>query len=485
MVGLALPPVHALPGLLGFALLAILLAPEAGPGRGLVLGTLFGFGYFIVGIHWIVIAFFVDAERFGALAVPAVTGLSLALGLTVGLGTAVVATFRLRSIWARALLLGVMWTSAELLRGRLLLQFPWNPIASAWTAGVATMQPLAWLGTAGLGLVTVAVAASFRPTLSRAAPALALPLVLLAIGEARLRTVLPIDAPPVQLRLVQASIPQTLKWDPERRREWFERYLALSARPRDVPAQVLVWPESAVPYQIDREPVVRELIAELLPPGGVALVGGNHYDLEQVPEVAHNSVFTVGKSQEVLGRYDKVDLVPFGEFLPFRPLFAAVGLEKLTPGSLDFLPGAGRTVLVLPGLPAPSPMVCYEAIFPNLAAPSASRPGWLLNVTNDAWFGRSAGPWQHLAMARMRAVEEGLPLVRAANNGITAVTDAFGAIVASLPQDAVAVLDATLPPPLAQSSVARRAGWWLIAAAIVLTLASAAAVELARLRRAS
>ena len=483
-VGLAVPPLWFLPGLLGFAVLAQILAPGCGRLRAFTTGTLFGFGYFIVGLYWVAIAFFVDAERFGLLAIPAVALLCLGLGMTIGVGTLIVAALRLRGVVPRALALAVVWSVTEIVRDHL-LQFPWNPIAVVWAISDPTLQAIAWFGCTGLGLITVAVAASARPTASRGAAVVLLPLLLVATGEVRLHWLTPLaDSHPVALRLVQADVPQTMKWDPQRARDWFERHLTLSQAPRATPAQVVIWPESAVPYEIEREPLVRDLIARVLPPGAVAIVGGDRFEGVGPTAVGHNSVFAIDDRGRIVEHYDKVDLVPFGEFLPFRRYLGAVGLDKLAPGQSDFTPGSGRVTMTLPGLPSASPLVCYEAIFPDRAALTRPRPAWLVNITNDGWFGDSSGPYQHLAMARMRAVEEGLPLVRAANTGISVVTDAFGRVTARLPLGARGVLDSTLPPPLAREAWSRRIGWVLPAGLLVAAGLIAVMVELIHRRRA-
>jgi apolipoprotein N-acyltransferase len=255
---------------------------------------------------------------------------------------------------------------------------------------------------------------------------------------------------------VQANVAQHHKWDPEKRLLWFRRHLELSAAAHDPPPRLIVWPESAVPYDIDGQQEVRDHLGSVVPPGGALLVGGDRYELQREPPAAHNTLFVLGEGGRALARYDKVDLVPFGEFLPFRALLGRLGLGKLTQGSIDFVSGPGRMTLRFAGLPAASPLICYEAAFPGAATVAEDRPAWLVNITNDAWFGRSSGPFQHLAMARMRSVEEGLPLVRAANTGISVVTDAHGRIRARLGLDRAGTVDTVLPGALPEPSFARR-----------------------------
>jgi apolipoprotein N-acyltransferase len=487
-VAAALPPVYFLPGLLGMGVLVALLW-QAGPRplRAFRLGTAFGFGFFAAGLYWVAIAFFVDAERFGALAVPAVFLLCLGLGLTVGAAAAITALRRWRRVEALALAMAALWTLAEPLRGAWGLQFPWNPIAVAWAVSDATLQAVAYAGTYGLSLLTVAAAGLSAPLflpdrprarrLALAAPAL-LTLLVMAAGAWRLATVpLPPDTG-VRLRVVQASVAQHHKWEPELRLAWFRRHLELSLAGEGPPPQIVVWPESAVPYSIEGEAEVRAWLARVAPPGGALLVGGDRFDAGRDPPAASNSLFVLDDSGTVRARYDKVDLVPFGEFLPLRPVLGAIGLEKLTQGSIDFVSGPGRVSLGLPGgLPPASPLICYEAAFPGRATPTGARPGWLVNVTNDGWFGTSSGPYQHLAMARMRAVEEGLPLVRAANTGISVVTDAVGRVRHRLGLDVAGTIDAVLPGALPEAAPARRADPFLFPALLLAVIAISFLVE--------
>ncbi|HLT02691.1 MAG TPA: apolipoprotein N-acyltransferase, partial [Geminicoccaceae bacterium] len=286
----------------------------------------------------------------------------------------------------------------------------------------------------------------------------------------------------VHLRLVQGNIAQQQKWQPEGRRLAFDRHLTLSAESRDGITHV-IWPESAAPYPLEQDGVAREMIAEVVPPGGLLLTGGERFDLSGEPPLAWNSLFVLDGTGAILARYDKRDLVPFGEFLPLRDVLGRIGLDKLTHGSIDFQAGPGRATIRLPGLPPFSPLICYEAIFPGSVVDRDDRPAWLLNITNDAWFGRSTGPYQHFAMARMRAIEEGLPLVRSANSGISAVVDAWGRTEAQLALGETGVLDAALPQPLPGGTPFARSGGLIVLAPAALLVLAALLLE-ARRRRA-
>jgi apolipoprotein N-acyltransferase len=486
LVATALPPVHFLPGLLGFGLfVATAWRDAARPLAAFRRGTAFGLGFFLVGLYWVGIAFFVDAERFGLLAVPAVLLLCLGLGLTVGAAAAVTALRHWRQVEAQALAFAAAWTIAEPLRGGLGLQFPWNPIASVWSVSDITLQAVAYAGTYGLSLLTVAAACLTAPLflarpagrrLAIAAPVL-LTLLIVGLGAWRLHGSHPPPPTDIQLRVVQASVAQHHKWDPQLRLAWFRRHLELSATPHNPAPRIIVWPESAVPYEVEREAEVREYLQTVVPPGGALLVGGDRYDLDKRPPTASNSLFVLDDHGDVTARYDKVDLVPFGEFLPLRPVLRRVGLKKLTSGTLDFVPGPGRVTLPILDLPPASPLICYEAAFPGRATASGERPAWLANITNDGWFGTSSGTFQHLAMARMRAVEEGLPLVRAANTGISVVTDAYGRILARLGLNESGVIDVALPAALPEPSPARRAGALLFPALLLIVAALSFVVD--------
>jgi apolipoprotein N-acyltransferase len=237
-----------------------------------------------------------------------------------------------------------------------------------------------------------------------------------------------------------------------------------------------------VPYSLEAEPEVRDVIGRVVGPGGHVILGSDFYDPSVEPPLLHNSVYTVAADGAILARYDKVELVPFGEFLPFRTLFGRLGLEALAVGSLDFMAGEDRTTIAVDGLAPFSPLVCYEAAFPARATDGTGQARWIVNVTNDAWFGISSGPHQHAGMARMRAVESGLPLVRAANTGISLVTDAKGRILEQLPLGAMGTIDTPLPPALATPPLASGVPW-SVAVLIALGLAVAAACEAAARRK--
>jgi apolipoprotein N-acyltransferase len=483
VTALALPPLHVWPALLGFSLLLHLLRRSERRRTAFALGWCFGFGYFLVGLYWVAIAFFSDAERFGALALPAVVLLCAGMALYPALATWLAMLHRWRSPTAAALALAIAWIAMEALRARLFGGFPWNLIGYAWSGSDAISQLGALTGIYGLSLLAVAVGALPAGLLEPGGRGRWWPIAagaaLLALvwsgGVARLADARVEVVPDVRLRLVQGNVPQEDKWRPEMRNHWFGHYLGLSGHDQGNVTHV-IWPESASPYPLDQVADARALIAKVVPPGGLLLTGGERFDFSREPPEAWNSLFVVDDGGALRARYDKHDLVPFGEFMPLRDLLGRLGLSQLARGGLDFQAGPGRTTIALPGLPPFSPLICYETIFPGRVFAPGARPDWLLNVTNDGWFGQSSGPYQHLAMARMRAIEEGLPLVRSANTGISAVVDPWGRVAARLGLGETGVLDATLPKPL-PATVFGRARHWPVLFVVGVALLAAALVE--------
>ena len=465
VTALALPPLHLLPALLGFALLLHLLRLAPRRRTAFALGWWFGFGYFLAGLYWIAIAFFSDAERFGALAFPAVTLLCAGMALYPALAAWLATLHRWQSPTAGAFALAIAWMAMEVLRAWGFGGFPWNLTGYVWSGSAAISQLGALTGIYGLSLLAVALGALpaglLEPGPRRwwplAAGAALLGLIWVG-GALRLSDAEVAYVADVRLRLVQGNVPQEDKWRPEMRNRWFGHHLALSSTDAGGISHV-IWPESASSYPLDQVAEARALVARVVPPGGLLITGGERFDLRQEPPRVWNSLFAIDDAGAVRAQYDKHELVPFGEFMPLRDLLGRIGLSSLARGGLDFQAGPGRATIALPGLPPFSPLICYETIFAGQVIDPQTRPDWLLNITNDGWFGHSSGPYQHLAMARMRAVEEGLPMVRSANTGISVVVDPWGRVQARLGLGETGVLDAGLPLPL-PATVFGRARWW-------------------------
>jgi len=447
----------------------------------------FGFGYFFAGLFWVGEAFLVEAEIFAWLIPFAVTALPAGLALFWGLAGAASerACTRLglrkpgipphTAALARVLMLAVVLTAAEWLRGHALTGFPWDPPGVALTYPLALMQAVSVFGIYGLTLWAVVIFASPLVVMAVAEPgeqagavrlaaiSSALPLALAFIaGSWHLSAPASPPLPGVKLRVVQPSIAQREKWMAEKQAGIFQTHLDLSRRNGDGVEDGLdgithvVWPEAAMPFGPLDHPEALGAIGALLGNGRYLLAGGLRAESDVTApwgRRAYNSLMVFGAGGTLVTLYDKVHLVPFGEYLPFQAALEAIGLQSLTRQRGGF--AAGKTpkqLLNVPGLPPVSPLICYEAIFPGEVAPGGERPGAILIITNDGWFGNTSGPQQHFHQARLRAVEQGVSLVRAANNGVSAVVDPEGRTISSvLLLNQRGTIDSALPAPRKQT----------------------------------
>ncbi|MBL8698615.1 MAG: apolipoprotein N-acyltransferase [Alphaproteobacteria bacterium] len=467
----ALPPLHAVPFLLpAFAGLAWLIEGAGPSRRAFSAGWWFGLGHFASGLYWISHALLVDAAKFAWMIPLALGGLGAGLGLFIGLA-AVVAHRLARLRVAVAFALAIGWMLAEWLRAHVLTGFPWNLIGTAWAFEPAPMQGAAFVGVYGLGAITVALAAWPAAAGRQRWIALgALALVVAAghgLGAIRLGDDAPTTRAPIVLRLVQPDIAQSLKWDPAERQRSLAITVDLSFAPGAEKVNHVIWPETATLFPLASSPEFMAGLARIVPPNGYLLTGSTRFEREPVFR-AWNSLHALDGNGEIRATFDKFHLVPFGEYVPLR---GVLPVDRIAPGPVDFSPGPGPRTIRLPGLPPFSPLICYEIIFPRAATDPADRPDWILNITNDAWFGLSAGPYQHFASARFRAIEEGLPVVRVANGGISAIIDAQGRVRGSMALGSRGVLDAPLPPPVAPPPYARFGDWLLLALALGLAAA--------------
>ena len=418
-------------------------------------GFWFGFAHHILGLYWITEAILIESARYWWLVPLAVPALSALLALFIA---AACAGARMAAPgWRRVLLLGGLWTLLDLARQFIATGFPWNPWGSVWAVtgpiGDVMLQPAAWVGAPGLTLLTVLLAASPALGWRFCTGGAAVLGIWIVFGIWRLSEALP-AAPGVSVVLVQGNVDQGQKLDRESARDIFERHLKLSqegvARAQAAsPGQAItvVWPETATgPVFLGEYPGAREAIWQASRPAAAVLAGSIRWD----GDTPYNSLFVLDGPDSVAGVYDKWHLVPFGEFAPAWVPFSV----QLVPGrSLGF--GSGPKTFHVPGLPAFGALICYEAIYAGLLVNEADRPQWLVNITNDAWFGNSTGPRQHLAAARMRAVEEGLPIMRAANTGITVAFDADGRELGRLPMRTAAEMVVSLPAARAPTPFSR------------------------------
>ena len=480
---LAMAPFHVWPILLlTLPVLVWLLDEPAIPGRPMRSAALdgwwFGFGYFFFGLFWIGEAFLVEAHIFGWLLPFAVTlmpaGLALFTAATLALA---------RALWrpgvTRIFVLAICFGLGEFARGHVFTGFPWNVMGYALTGDQALMQSAALFGIYGLTLWTILICATPLVVLAdKGEPARPLESIVLPIGLFSLAplaglyayglAVLPTgpaaEVDGVKIRIVQPSVPQHHKWVREKQGEIFNDHLALSRQDKqgnkdDLSGIThLVWPEAAMPFLPLATPQALIAISDLLPDNTHLISGALRLERSEPgdevrPSVepksrVFNSILVFAPDGALATLYDKLHLVPFGEYLPFKETLDWLGLEALTRIRGGFSVGPSpRPLLTIPGLPAVGPLICYEAIFPAAVVQGEERPGLLINATNDGWFGNTTGPYQHFHQARMRAVEEGLPLIRAANNGISAMVDPYGRVVDSIGLNERGVIDVSLQMP--------------------------------------
>lgn len=424
---------------------------------GFVLGWSFGFGYFLAGLWWIGSAFLVEADKYAWLMPLAVLAMPLGLAFFTGLGTALAA-----ALWTdrshRILLLAACLTLSDWLRGNVLTGFPWNSFGYAVSDNLVLSQVASVFGIYGLGFLVLcicaapAILADARPLKQRlgaVAVAGALLVSIAGYGFVRLGSAAN-DVADLDVRIIQPSIDQKDKWQPELRDRIFQTYLDMSEAPLGGSARVgvprlVVWPESAVPFLLTQEPGALLRIAGVLGENAELATGAIRVEAGEDGSHYYNSIFKVSSSGDITGLYDKVRLVPFGEFIPFKDVLKRIGVSNLAGPMEGFEAGYSRRSLKTAGSFSFLPMICYEIIFPVEVPERNKIPEFLLNVTNDAWFGRTPGPYQHFAQARMRTIETGIPLIRAANTGVSAIVDGYGRVIHKLSIFEKGVIDGNLP----------------------------------------
>jgi apolipoprotein N-acyltransferase len=423
-------------------------------------GFFFGFGFFLAGLYWIAEAFLVEPWRHGWLIPFVMTALPAGMALFFA-AAGLVAMALWRPGPARVFALAIAFGLAEYARGHVLTGLPWNLIGYGLLPEGPMMQMAALLGVYALSIAAVLLfAAPAAIWNGHAAPsrgtALLAGVLLVALGvgyvwgDRRLASA-PEELTDVRLRIVQANIDQADKWRPENSAEIFADYLDLTQAAGLEDIDLVIWPETALPFYLADTSVALEALSEVLPQGSALLVGAARVATDRdasgtlTARHVYNSLLVVDDQGQVRAAYDKIHLVPFGEFLPFQDFLESLGVMQMTGVRGGFSAGTGPGTLDVPGAPPVRPLICYEIIFPDEVVMSAKRPGWLLNVTNDAWFGSSAGPYQHFHQAQVRAVEQGLPVIRAANTGISAVIDAYGRNLAEIGLGEKGLIDAGLP----------------------------------------
>ncbi len=404
----------------------------------------------------------VDAARFGWMIPPVLGSLAAFLALYPALATLAFRMLPRPLSLAGIAAFAAFWTIGEWLRRPRADRLSLDLAAYIWSGSDAMMQSAALWGAWGLSLVTVfalALPALLVLMNLRAArhAAIGMALVLGALylgGFWRLSNAVPTSGTATQVRIVQPNIAQSLKLSSDTRPQQIQTLMRLTATPGFDKVKVVIWPESAANYLLARDAELRSILARAVPPGGILITGAPRAEpLDGPLERIWNSLAVINDQGQILGTADKFHLVPLGEYVPMREIFTFI--NKLTPGSMNFTPGPGPRTLHMPDLPPFSPLICYEVIFPGAVTDPADRPALIVNVTNDGWFGTSTGPSQHFATARFRSVEEGIPMLRAANTGISGVVDAYGRVETRSNLVVEAVIDAAVPPPLPPTPFAR------------------------------
>lgn len=471
LTALAMPPVSFFPVL--FVTLSGLLwvldgFKRARKRQAFIAGWSFAWGYFIAGLYWIVYALGVDLSKFFWLVPFTLLGLPAVLAIFPAVAILLTHLSRTQGL-AKCLVFSILWVTFEWLRGHIFTGLPWNLAGYSWMPCPSVLQSVSVIGVYGLSLLTVLIGTMPYAWFLSPQPRVARPLIagilgafviMTAAGYWRLSNAPPLSNEGEIVRIVQPNIKQEAKWDPSLARQNFSRLIKLSALPSKRQVQYLIWPESATPFFLDESPEALKSIERLLPKGSVLFTGAPRRQVDSNGKTVAiwNSLLIVNDGGQVLEAYDKSHLVPFGEYVPWRAYLPS-WVRKITYGSLDYSAGPSPKTLVLPNIKPFSPLICYEVIFPGeVVSKHDQRPQWILNATNDGWYGYTSGPFQHAAIARMRAIEEGVPLVRAANTGISLVVDAYGRQVARLGLEQTGVLDAVLPQALAGETLYARYG---------------------------
>lgn len=450
----ALPPFYIFP-ILFITLSALLLLINSASTAKKAFGYAywFGFTYFACNLSWIGNALLIDAVRLGWLY--PLTLLAAGSFFALFIAFPALMSFYFKNFYARYLAFSTLWVMFEWLRSFIFTGFPWNLLGSVLAFSDITIQPAALIGTYGLSLlVLLLTSAPALPIYYRSRRSLLISILIMITISLFVVTYgywhfNPYTEPQkgITVRLVQPNIPQNMKWNRETLNQNFEHYLKLSQTSDLDKIDFVIWGETATPFPLDFEPQYLKQITSAVPSNGYLITGLVRYELAEGDYRPVNSMFVIDNQGQISGFYDKSHLVPFGEYIPFRR-FLPPWITPLTNTIADFLPGTGHKVIRLKDYPAFGTLICYEVIFPAQVLDKKSKPDWLINLTNDGWYGNSQGPYQHLVTARLRAVEEGRTLVRVANTGISAVISPYGQVIASIPLNQEGILDVSLPEPL-------------------------------------
>lgn len=470
LIAAALPPLNLIFLLpVSFTGLLWILGTSTTRRQAFLAGWWFGWGQFIAGLYWIGVAFTVDAKTHALLMPLPVLVLPAILAIFSGCATLVTHMSKSHSL-ARIFIFSGAWMALEYVRGVIFTGFPWNVIGYSWSGILPVLQSTAFIGVYGLTLLTIF--GSSLPSLfgeaNTSRKTAAFPLattavifaILYAVGIARIPSSATENFDDATLRIVQPNIPQSDKWKPDLLLEHLRKIVRLSLSEEGATPRYFIWPETAVPYYLTTTKQLQKELAQIIPPGGAIVTGAPRR--EPVVQQYWNSLQVLGEAGDILDVYDKQHLVPYGEYMPLRSIMVATGLSKIIPAldqMSDFATpdSSAKKVIFVPGLPPARALICYEIVFPwEIASETAF--SWILNITNDGWFGTTSGPYQHFAMTRTRAIEQGVAVVRAANTGISAIIDPYGRVPAELALNDTGYLDGGLPLPIPERTLYARHG---------------------------
>lgn len=480
---LSFAPVYFFPSyMIAMPILLVFLMGSQGLKEAFKYGYIFGIGHFFAGLYWIGNSFAMEPDMPDWAGYLLVLVLAACLSVFTGL-----VGWSIKKIHANHSLnthlvnivisFSVFWCIAEWARGFLFTGFPWNLSGYIWGFSNTMLQSTAVFGVFGLSVITMLLC--FLPFMmverrTRIAPLICSSVVLLCMylyGSSRLST----DTQYVEgvnLRIVQANIGQQDKWPYQNWGKNLITHMGMSEGDDKPGTTHVIWPETAAIYSLSEEPVRRQLISQVLKEGGNVLTGFPRRERREDGTRIYNSLIAINDQGEIAGTYDKSHLVPFGEYIPawIKSILVPLGFDQIFTGGQDFSEGEKIETLHIEGLPPVGVLICYEIIFPGQVVDQLNRPDWLLNITNDAWYGNSSGPRQHLLQTRVRAIEEGLPIVRSAGTGISALIDPYGRVLHKIALNKKGVIYSELPSKITATTYYSRYNDWIFACISVILI---------------
>lgn len=455
----ALPPFYIFPILFfTFSTLLLFINSTNSKKSAFAIGYWFGFGYFSGNMSWIGNALLIDATNFGWLYPISFFSAGAFFGLFVAFPALL--SYCFKNLYSRYLAFAAAWVFFEWIRSFIFTGFPWNLLGSVLAFNDEALQLASIIGTYGLSLLVVMLVSApslfifyhnRHSIMITTTLLISLSCLIFGFGTYRLHHRQQEESSTI-VRIVQPAIPQAMKWDKDELDNNFKQYIKLSQSDGLEKVNFVIWGETATPYPLDYEPKALQEITAAIPHNGYLITGLVRYEFQDGDFAPLNSMFIIDKQGRIRNHYDKSHLVPFGEYIPLRR-YLPDWIRPVTNTIADFIPGQGPKVITVDEQPGFGTLICYEIIFPSQVVDKNKRPQWLVNLTNDGWYGLSQGPYQHLVTTRLRAVEEGLPIIRSANTGISAAISPYGQIISSITLNEKAFIDVALPQPINNSTI--------------------------------